>query len=493
MRISSLTILYICFLTIFSYGLKAQNWSENFENYPIRDSSFKYGYGWAAASIGTGGIAISGRSCITSPLNNPLSPASMTTGYFAMTSTTYNISFQTKLTNTSSSPVLTVSLVDMTGTEVAIVYTYAYPGSGLTTLNFSFTGLNGWYRLRFKFTGSGGGSRATIDNITSDIPAIALTGSSTRLSDIQTTVQITGTDCNSQTITVRFTNLGPDPAFAYGNMGMATLQNLTGINYTSYTTSPNLRLDPLTNTLYFFETFSTTGLPVNQYLELIITMNTPNNCSVSLGSTFQWFSLQTDHLLANNTDYKDISFAILPASLSPLSISRLNDKVNISWTAYNEINVSHYIIEKSENGNTFYTVGSVKAKGKGEASVHYSFQDILQQEKNYFRVILVDVDGKTKTSQTVVVNNTVKENGFSLYPNPSGKSGALNIISNVTGNILLELIETGGKVLSARKINNLSRNTIPFTLPANIKNGQYWIRMSTNGQLIGIRPLMIVD
>ncbi len=464
MRNSSLAILFSCALTVFSFSLNAQNWSENFESYPIRDSSYKYGYIWSAATIGTGGMAISGRSFTTSPLNNPFSPGTLTTGYFALTGATYNITLQTRLTNISSSPVLTVHLVDMAGIEVATIFTYAYPGSGLTSLNFNFTGLNGWYRLRFKVSGSGGGSRAIIDNISSTLPANNITGSSTRLSDIRTTVQITGTDCNSQTVTVRFTNLGPDPAFAYGNMGMATLQSLTGINYSSYSTSPNLRLDPLTNTLYFFETFSTTGLPVNQFLELTINLTIPNNCNVGLGSTFQWFSLQTDQLVSNNTDFQDISFSILPAGLSLLETEILDDKVKIKWTSYNEKNVSHYVVEKSMNGTTFSAAGTVAAKGNGQPSEQYEFLDASGREKAYYRIILVDLDGKMKSSQVAIVNNPINKNAFSIYPNPSRKSGSLFISSPVSGTITLEILDPGGKILATWKTKTSIRNVVPLSI-----------------------------
>jgi hypothetical protein len=105
-----------------------------------------------------------------------------------------------------------------------------------------------------------------------------------------------------------------------------------------------------------------------------------------------------------------------------LKISNQKQLENI-WTTANEVNVSHYNIQRSINGKDFATIGTVKANNK--ASNEYEYIDGIRYwelgvSKLYYRVVGVDDDGRKTYSEARTLNFKPQTlNGISVYPNPS--------------------------------------------------------------------------
>ena len=97
--------------------------------------------------------------------------------------------------------------------------------------------------------------------------------------------------------------------------------------------------------------------------------------------------------------------AVLPLNFISYSVisnavRNLEKSVQNIWTTTNEINVSHYNIQRSTNNKDFTTIGTVKAKNK--SSNQYTFYDAPPVEGLgvvYYRISAVDNDGKKTYSQ----------------------------------------------------------------------------------------------
>jgi hypothetical protein len=88
--------------------------------------------------------------------------------------------------------------------------------------------------------------------------------------------------------------------------------------------------------------------------------------------------------------------------------------VLLQWQTANEVNVSHYNIQRSVNGKDFTTIGKIKANNR--SSNEYSFTDKLKTEALdgktvYYRIVGVDFDGQKQYSQVksvaLKVNNCI--------------------------------------------------------------------------------------
>ncbi|OQP47801.1 hypothetical protein A4H97_31040 [Niastella yeongjuensis] len=114
-----------------------------------------------------------------------------------------------------------------------------------------------------------------------------------------------------------------------------------------------------------------------------------------------------------------------PASL-PIKLSSFTGRLSteteatIAWSSSLEENSFRYEVERSADGKNFVKVGTVTAAGTSVQTVKYSFNDPLPGSGAYFyRLKLVDQDGRSEYSKTVYVNSK-KGAGVvtKVFPNP---------------------------------------------------------------------------
>jgi len=140
----------------------------------------------------------------------------------------------------------------------------------------------------------------------------------------------------------------------------------------------------------------------------------------------------------------------------------------ITWSAKNEGTATRFIVERSSNGGTIFSVlDSVASTGSGT----YSFADKTPPAaSDEYRLKITDANGKVTYSNTVTLIfgttvNTITGN-ISLYPNPAnnlinlsinqGGSSPLNSLSPQSANISLSLAEkasTAAPVYNIKIIN----------------------------------------
>jgi len=119
-----------------------------------------------------------------------------------------------------------------------------------------------------------------------------------------------------------------------------------------------------------------------------VLFNTNNNSPTSYGSG------------CNN-------FTPLPITLADFYAKPNESSVNLNWRVETEINVDHYIIERSTDGLNFAPISTVKsiAETNGYYNLNYSTLDYAPKNGvNYYRLVNVDKDGSTQYNKTIMVN-----------------------------------------------------------------------------------------
>lgn len=67
----------------------------------------------------------------------------------------------------------------------------------------------------------------------------------------------------------------------------------------------------------------------------------------------------------------------------------------VNWTSYQEVNTSYFLIERSDDGINFYTIGKEKAGSSTYTAKEYSFEDVdVDSQFHTYRVTLVMMDGE---------------------------------------------------------------------------------------------------
>jgi hypothetical protein len=178
----------------------------------------------------------------------------------------------------------------------------------------------------------------------------------------------------------------------------------------------------------------------------------------------------------NNVCITEITFnAPLPIKLSAFNGTVKGDaSVQLNWTSLYEHNSSHFGVEKSNDGKNFTTVGTVKAAESSVTAINYSFVDNSFTGTAFYRLKLVDLDGKNEYTKVVYVNGGKNANTtLSVFPNPFRSEIQLKGVnaSDVNKNTIRVFTITGKEV--GYKVTGSNSITIDGSLPS----GMYILRV----------------
>lgn len=163
----------------------------------------------------------------------------------------------------------------------------------------------------------------------------------------------------------------------------------------------------------------------------------------------------------------NFSAFVLPLHFLDFSLTSEDAQVVLTWKTANEVNTSHFLIERSQDGITYDVIGQM-ASLKTSAGGTYAFPDQSPLTgKNYYRLKQVDADGKYTYSKVLLVTRTVSSNMIALMPNP-----ATNFfrITGTTGSVAVKIYSSAGLVLQSGTYN--AGEQIPLT---KLKPGVYMV------------------
>ncbi|HTQ28553.1 MAG TPA: T9SS type A sorting domain-containing protein [Puia sp.] len=184
----------------------------------------------------------------------------------------------------------------------------------------------------------------------------------------------------------------------------------------------------------------------------------------------------TTGTLANGGPFSINGNGTLPIILSNFD-AVLNGKiVDLTWTSAIEINSDHYAIQRSADGNSWNTIGTVQAKGFSSIAVNYAFTDVSPLNGiNYYRLQMVDQNGKFGFSPIKVVR-TLPVQGLSVFPNPARDYVNVTIGTNLSSNITIRLINQFGQLMQEQRVSNASGTTVSLPV-GTYAQGNYYLQV----------------
>lgn len=153
----------------------------------------------------------------------------------------------------------------------------------------------------------------------------------------------------------------------------------------------------------------------------------------STGGVAKQMSLDQTTVGVNGTSTGCTPFPIELLNLKATAVG--NAYIRLDWTTASEINNSHFIIERSTDGQNFYqtqmVVNSAAPGGNSQVDLQYSKNDINVQPKimYYYRLRIIDLDGGHDYSNIVSAMLFQDESTIgAVYPNPT--DGNINVQIN---------------------------------------------------------------
>lgn len=187
-------------------------------------------------------------------------------------------------------------------------------------------------------------------------------------------------------------------------------------------------------------------------------------------------SIYFDHNLPviTNREQTTVVNAPLPVTLVSFTATRNGKENLLQWNTTQEINFSHYNIERSNNGREFNTLASVSG---GAYSYHFADAN-FERVKNYYRLKIVNKDGGYEYSPVRTINNKGTID-VGVYPNPVKDKLQLRIESDLRTTAQLQVYTLTGKLVSTRHITLLKGTTSTSLTTTSLPAGSYIIKITT--------------
>lgn len=182
------------------------------------------------------------------------------------------------------------------------------------------------------------------------------------------------------------------------------------------------------------------------------------------------------------TDFTGCNLELLPISFASILADRVDDAVQVSWSAYSSTGIDYFEVERSQDGLAFGPIGRINADAHGAGD--YSLMDLSPAiGNNFYRIRAVGLAGDYSISETRMVAFALdKVTLISIFPNPVTAQQALNIeIASPTDAIAaLEVFDMLGKVKWAGTIDlKAGQNTTHIRVPE-LPTGIYFLRVNAD-------------
>ena len=162
----------------------------------------------------------------------------------------------------------------------------------------------------------------------------------------------------------------------------------------------------------------------------------------------------------------------LPLKLIRFGGTRREGVSRLSWETASEVNVSHFEVERSKNGQAFAMIGKLAA-GNGN-SQSYFFNDTLSFAGTMqYRLRMVDVDGKFSYSQVILLSERTAS-VRTISPNPATAFITIQMDTPDFAGKELQILDARGNTIQRVMITNRQLKLYVGRLAA----GLYFVRFS---------------
>jgi hypothetical protein len=172
----------------------------------------------------------------------------------------------------------------------------------------------------------------------------------------------------------------------------------------------------------------------------------------------------------------------LPVKLAYYNASVRNCVSTLNWKSSTETNFRNYEVEYSKDGIQFQTVSTVNSRGENSV---YTVSHNADQGKAFYRLKLVDNDGKIEYSRIIVLDIQCGKASVLVYPNPAKDFVNVNITGADARGTMGSLFNMAGQIVLSKSLQNGS-NQLDVS---RLAQGVYQLRLVSN---TGVQSIKII-
>ena len=186
--------------------------------------------------------------------------------------------------------------------------------------------------------------------------------------------------------------------------------------------------------------------------------------------------------------YSNYKVWALASSLSPLPVELISfdatchgeKGVYINWKTTTEQNVSDYIVQRSNDGIYYNTIGTLSAQNNSNGLTSYDWYDDEPLDAvSYYRLAANDFNGSATVFNAVSVKKCNEDEKFQSNIYSSGSTVYYNIGSDNKGNCSINIFDASGKLLRTDiKSIDVGINSFEFNYHG-LSKGIYFVKVIT--------------
>lgn len=182
----------------------------------------------------------------------------------------------------------------------------------------------------------------------------------------------------------------------------------------------------------------------------------------------------------------NIATTLINTAVVPLKLLSFTAKENIgntallTWSTANEYNTKLFGVEESSDGRNFRSIAAINAYGSGDRQ--YSYRTLLSAEIMYYRLKMIDLDGRFTYSTTVRIVSSKKTGGIVLMGNPVKKSLMIDVTDKNLANTNAFIINNLGVVVKTF----LLKDGLQSVSVSDLAAATYFIKTKSGSQKIQI-------
>ena len=170
--------------------------------------------------------------------------------------------------------------------------------------------------------------------------------------------------------------------------------------------------------------------------------------------------------------------SVLPLRIINFTGTKQANANALNWLTADEINTNQFELERSTDGRSYNTIALIKANGNG--SNNYSYTDNTATAMCWYRLKIMDTDGRF-TYSNIVKLNSLHSNNINVYPNPVQELFTIQGIDRSMLKTTVQLVDATGKLIK----NIVITATVQQVNIDNLNKGIYFLRFN-NGSVIKV-------
>jgi hypothetical protein len=175
----------------------------------------------------------------------------------------------------------------------------------------------------------------------------------------------------------------------------------------------------------------------------------------------------------------------LPVELLDFRAVARGKEAILNWQTGQEVNSSHFAIERSDGGRTWQEIGSLEAAGESNTLQNYNYVDnefhllATGESDVFYRLRLVDQDDTFSYSNIEALGTGEGVSNVRIYPNPTSDRAYIVLDQPLTSAAIVTLHDVTGKVVYRKNWTADAPRQLPLNFgTAHFPPGVYVVRMT---------------